>query len=190
MSTVPWLAVVAPRPDDELEQLGTILEALELHVVQSAERLGEDLDPALAADLEDAPAFGGGLDANDTPVALIGPASNEARPLELAHNPGHRRRPDAFRRREIAEPDRAAEHDHRQCRQASGREAGRFVLAAQTPEEVDGRGVQPIGELELAGADRRLGARRDRRRAGRRATRRAGRARSPCILRHPNSMVR
>jgi hypothetical protein len=167
------LAIVVRRRDDQLEQFSAVLELLELGVVEAAQPLCEDLDPPLAARLEHARSRGCGLDAHDPPVARIGEPPDEARGLELADDPGHRRRANPLGRCEVPQPDGAPEHDDRECRQARRRQTGGLVFAPEPSQQVNGGRVESVGQLDLARAWQ-----------GRRC------ARIPCVLRHPNSMLR
>jgi hypothetical protein len=86
---------------------------------------------------------------HDPRVDAVGDLSRDARSLHLADEAAHRRRPHLLGGRELAESPRTA-HQHRECGQLRRRYAGERVGPACATQEVNRRGMQPIGELRLA----------------------------------------
>jgi hypothetical protein len=83
----------------------------------------------------------------DAPVVLIRLPRHEPASLERAHEAGHGRRTHLLRRGELAEGERAGEDDDGERREARPTEAGPGILTPQTPEEVNCRRVQTVGQL-------------------------------------------
>ena len=78
-------------------------------------------------------------------------AADEAVALHADDEPGHRRRADLLGLGELADGDAPAEDHDRQGRGARRRQPHRPVLPAQAPQQVDGGGMQPLGDAVAAG---------------------------------------
>lgn len=89
------------------------------------------------------------MDPHDPRVDAVRDFPRDARSLHLADEAAHRRRPHLLGGRELAETPRTA-HQHRECGKLRWRYAGERVGPARATQEVDRRGMEPIGDLTLA----------------------------------------
>src|SRR5437879_4778846 len=106
----------------------------------------EGLDAHRAAARERAQPFRGRPDPHDPAVVRVVLAARHAGALHLLHEAAHRGQADLLGAGELAEPPRPA-HEHRKSRQLRRRHARQRVGAAGTAQEVDRRGMEPVGEV-------------------------------------------
>ena len=141
-------------PDDALEHVERPSEHGNVFLRQRTELARELGDATLASLLHDSSALRRGANAHDAPVLGIGLAAHEPSFLERGDDPGHRRRTHLFRRGEVAERDGSGEDDDGERREPGSAESGGVILAAQAPEQVNGRRVEPVGRLDDGVGDR------------------------------------
>lgn len=134
--------------DDALEHVERFRERGDVSLGQRRELSRELGHATLASLLHDARALRRCANADDAPVFRIDLATHESSLLECGDDARHRGRPHLFRRGEVAEGDGAGEDDDGECRESWGAKSGGVVLAAEASEQVDSRGVQPIGRLD------------------------------------------
>jgi hypothetical protein len=94
---------------------------------------------------------GGRAHAHDAPVGCVSLALDELLGLQLDDQLGDGRWPHLLGARELAQCERTAEDDDRERGELGRGEAGRVILAAEAAQEVDGRGVEAVGELGRLG---------------------------------------
>lgn len=128
---------------------------------QGGEVAGEGGHPPGAALLEEEPPAGRGPHPLHAAVPGVREALDEPVGLEALDQPGDGGGADLLGLGQLAEGERAGEDDHRQRREPGRREARGGVLLTQAAQQVDGRGVEAVGDLERRrgrpGAGRRRG---------------------------------
>ena len=85
--------------------------------------------------------------ANGASVLLVHFTDDKAVALQPAHESADGRRRDLLRPREGADRRRPAEDEHRQRRQSRRAQPTRLVHLADPPQQVNGSGVQAVGDL-------------------------------------------
>jgi hypothetical protein len=140
--------VFARASRDSLQQGNRTREECALAHSEGAERRDERGDAALPAIVQHLGSAGSRAHAHDAPVGRVGLALDEALRLELDDQLGDGRGPHLLGARELAQGERAAEDDHGEGGELRGGEAGGIVLAAEASEEMDGGGMEAIGEVD------------------------------------------
>lgn len=133
-------------PNEPLQHGYRALQQPAIRGFQRSHGVRERGDAAGATLLQQALPRRGCLHPLDPAVGGIGTTPHEPVALELLDEPRNGRRPHLLGLRERAQGDRTAEDDHRQGGQPGSGEAAGLVLRSQPAQQVDGRGVQPVGE--------------------------------------------
>ena len=105
-------------------------------------------DAQLSPFLKQASAFGGSPNTFAPRVPAVSGDFDQAAARQPGHDPAHGRRLDLLRGGQFPQGFGTTENQHRQRRQASRPFAGCDVLLAQTTQQVNGSGMQPIGNGE------------------------------------------
>ena len=124
---------------------------------EGGERSDERGDAPLATVEQELRSARGGAHARDAPVVGVDDAIDQPFRLENHDQLGNRGWTHLLGPGEITESDRTAEDDDGEGGELRGGETGGVVLAAEAPEEVEGGGVEAVGEVDSIAA--RVGAR-------------------------------
>ena len=109
---------------------------------------GQIFDAALAAFLQQALALGGGTDVQAAGVVGVGGDGDEAAAGESGDDAAHGGRLDLFGGGEFFECFGAAENEDGKRRELRGADAGGGILLADAAKQMDGGGVQAVGDGE------------------------------------------
>lgn len=113
---------------------------------QRLKRRSETFNSAASALLQQPCATRRRFQPDSTGVLDIVPPSHQTLGLQAGNELRHRRRLNLFDPREFCQSQRACEYENRQSRQPSRSNPGALVLFPDTPQEVDGRSVQGVGD--------------------------------------------
>jgi len=134
--------------EHSLKQRNRALERSQLFGGEGLQLLGELPDPERAALLQEASSPRGRLEQDAPTVVRVGAAHHETMRLEIHHQAAHRRTPDVLGRGEPAEGARAAVDKDREGRQLRPAHLQGRVRSPKPAQEMDGRRVQVVGQLE------------------------------------------
>lgn len=113
--------------------------------------VGKVGDAALAGLLQQARAFRSGADVKAARVGWVGKDFDQATALESGNNAAHGGRLDLLGCREFAQSLGTSKHQHGKGRQARRTFAGGGITLAYAAQQVDGGGVQAVGEIKDLG---------------------------------------
>lgn len=135
-----------------VQELSGAGERFEVALGECAQLAREDAHAAGSPSLEERLAATSGGDADDAPVVGIGDAGDETHAFEGADEEGHGGRPDLLGGGQGAEGDGPAEDDDGQRGRTRAAQAHAGVLAADTPQNVNGGRVEAVGDDVGVGA--------------------------------------
>ena len=136
------------QPFQDFHSLCDLGEFFGCELVKMGSELG---DAKLAAFLQQTYAFGGGADAHAAGVVGIGRDGDQAAAIQSGHDAAHGGRLDLFGGGEFAERFWSAENQHRKRGEPRRALAGGDVLLAHAAQQVDRRGMQPVGDGQNVG---------------------------------------
>jgi hypothetical protein len=143
-----------PRPlaaGERLEQRERLLKYPPLCGLESGDLLRQGGHSTGPPRLEEGAAGCRRFNPHQPAVLGVGNALDPAALFEAGDEPRHRRRAHLFRQRELADGERAAEHDDGEGGESRRTHAARVILATQAAEKMDRRRVQAIGERAGSG---------------------------------------
>ena len=159
MHTSSWAAPRIQRlqfSDQLLQQRGGILKLESVGFGEGGDGLGERGDAELPGLPHQADAFGRGFEA-DAAAVVGGLAADEFGALEAGDNAAHRWRADLLGVRKFAEGFGAAENEDGESGELGGADAAFAVADTQAAQQVDGSGVELVGEFGYCRGQRSTG---------------------------------
>lgn len=118
---------------------------------------GKILDAQLASFMEQAGSLGSGPNPHAAGVVRVGGNRNQVAASQPGHNAAHGGWLDLLGGGQFPQSFRSSENQHGERRKAGRPFASGYILLAQTTQQVDGGGMQPVGNRKDVGRGREFG---------------------------------